>query len=358
METQRLNRNKGGAHERDHDWDEVHSQMLQVQKKSQGNLIQRQEDGDPWVKDHDATKDYYYNTEVEALRRRANLEKSGAWEEYRVVSFVSGSKTYWRVEMRGPKSSSGEGSDVATDKQTTTTDQGTGTDDKSQSDETPTKHTFALTFDDGPHVADLGGGENLTENVLDTLQEKNVKAGFFIQTGVSYRGAHPIGKQLVKRMHKDGHVVGVHTGGTKDHERHTTTNTAGRLEKELNAGKAYIKEQTGEDPKYVRPPEGVYDKPESAVYAKVGLTNLMWDIDGDQGKNLDKATLEKRLDNGIAKMIADKWVATTTSKPKIVVLYHDIQSGTSKAIGSLIDYIRKKVKELTNNKDDVDFDAP
>ena len=30
--------------------------------------------------------------------------------------------------------------------------------------------TFSLTFDDGPHAAPLGGGQNLTENVLDALK--------------------------------------------------------------------------------------------------------------------------------------------------------------------------------------------
>ncbi|HTF06436.1 MAG TPA: polysaccharide deacetylase family protein, partial [Bacteroidia bacterium] len=366
METQRLNKSKSGTHDRDHDWDEVHNQMLQVQKKTAGTSIQRSVDkvqrqnvkGDPWVKDHEGTKAYYYDTEAEALRRKAILVKIGAWEEYRVASFTSGSKTYWRVEMKGPKSSSGEGGDGTTDQETTTTDHRDETDNKSQSEETPAKHTFVLTFDDGPHVAALGAGKNYTENVLNTLKEKGVKGGFFVQTGLKHRGNSPIGKQLVKRMHTDGHIVGIHTGGTVvDHENHITTNKKGNLEKEMTDAKTYIKEQTGEETKYVRPTGGDYGDAESKVYDKLKLTNLLWDIDGDTGgSTLDH--LKSNMLAGIKNMIAAKWKGETTSAPKIVVLYHDIREGTSKYIGAMIDYIKTKVKELTNNKDDADFDVP
>jgi len=217
--------------------------------------------------------------------------------------------------------------------------------------------TFSLTFDDGPHAAALGTGDNRTEKVLDVLKAKGVKAGFFIQTGVTYRGASAVGRALVSRMAAEGHTVGVHTGGTKDHELHPAAEKAGRLETELNAAKAYVKAQTGSDPAYVRPPTGASNAAVLATYKKTGLTNLLWDIDGDQGANLDLATLKQRVQAGITTVKNGGW-KTTTPSPNIVVLYHDIQKGTADNIGALIDHIKATTNTVSGNKDTATFAAP
>jgi len=133
--------------------------------------------------------------------------------------------------------------------------------------------TYELTFDDGPHIAALGKGLNRTEKVLDTLKARGIKAGFFIQTGVSHRGASEVGRALVKRMHDEGHTVGIHTGGKKDHELHTTAQKNRRLKGELRSAKDYIEKITGEEPRYVRPPTGAFNPAVSATYARVGLEN-------------------------------------------------------------------------------------
>lgn len=218
--------------------------------------------------------------------------------------------------------------------------------------------TFALTFDDGPHAAELGKGINLTENVLDTLKAKGVKAGFFIQTGVSYRGANKIGRALVARMDAEGHVVGVHTGGKKDHELHTTAEKAGRLEGELQSAKKYIEKQTGQTPTLVRPPTGKFDADVSKTYAKVGLTNLMWDVDGDKGTSLALGNLKARIESGIKTLDAGGWKASTASKPKFVFLYHDIQKGTADNLDAIIDHIKATTSKVTKGADTADFAAP
>ncbi|RCJ29428.1 hypothetical protein A6770_22110 [Nostoc minutum NIES-26] len=217
--------------------------------------------------------------------------------------------------------------------------------------------TFALTFDDGPHVAELGKGKNLTEKVLDVLKARGIKAGFFVQTGVSFRGGDAVGKQLIARMHAEGHKVGIHTGGTKDHELHTTAEKAGRLQGELDAAKKYIKEQTGEVPTLVRPPTGAKNQDVLATYKKVNLTNLMWDIDGDQGQNLALKTLKDRIESGISKVHAGGWKPSTAS-PKIVFLYHDIQRNTAQNLDTLIEHIKTTTKKISDNKDNATFAAP
>jgi peptidoglycan/xylan/chitin deacetylase (PgdA/CDA1 family) len=219
------------------------------------------------------------------------------------------------------------------------------------------RRTFSLTFDDGPHAAALGTGANRTEKVLDTLKARGIKAGFFIQTGVSYRGASSVGKDLVKRMHGEGHKVGIHTGGSADHELHTTAAKGGRLKSELDAAKKYIQEQTGETATLVRPPTGAFNKSVSDIYAKVSLTNLLWDMDGDQGKNLSLVELKARVASEMAKVSANGWKPSTPS-PNIVVLYHDIQKGTSEHLDAVISHIEGTVKTLSDGADAAAFAAP
>ncbi|GGO94438.1 eCIS core domain-containing protein [Wenjunlia tyrosinilytica] len=216
--------------------------------------------------------------------------------------------------------------------------------------------TFSLTFDDGPHTAALGTGENRTENILDTLKGRGIKAGFFVQTGVKDRMAHSVGQALVARMQAEGHSVGIHTGGTRDHESHPVAEAAGRLEGELRAGKAAIKKATGSEPTLVRPPYGASNKAVRATYARVGLTNLLWDIDADvNAKSL--ADLKKNVAKDMADVHKRGWKSWTASK-NIVVLLHDLRANTAKHVGDVIDHIKDLVNKASGGKDSATFTAP
>jgi peptidoglycan/xylan/chitin deacetylase (PgdA/CDA1 family) len=223
-----------------------------------------------------------------------------------------------------------------------------------------TMRIFSLTFDDGPHIAELGIKKNRTEKVLDTLKARGIRAGFFIQTGVSFRGASAIGRQLVQRMHAEGHTVGVHTGGKTDHELHPDAQTAGRLGSELSAAKSYISEQTGRTPAFVRPPKGKFDSAVSLTYKKAGLTNLLWDIDGDEGANKSRAELVKRVRKGVEEVAArtPPWKGKTPLHPKIVVLHHDIQAGTADNLDAIIDEIKQATNDVSSGKDRAEFAPP
>lgn len=218
-----------------------------------------------------------------------------------------------------------------------------------------TTHEVVLTFDDGPHAASLGQGVNLTEKTLDILKAKGVKAGFFIQTSVSYRGAAPNGMKLVERMAAEGHSVGIHTGGVTNHESHVTAQHAGRLESELESAKAYIRDHTGQVPSFVRPVGGNYNDAVLDTYRKVGLTMLLWDIDGDKGRNYDKnpQILEQLLRDGLQAVQTQGWKGSTALAAKIIVLYHDIQAGTPNHLSKLIDFITGWTK--TTDKADITF---
>ena len=61
------------------------------------------------------------------------------------------------------------------------------------------ERVVALTFDDGPD-------EQMTPRVLDVLNERNIKATFFLVGEKVER--HP---ELVRRMVAEGHIVANHT---------------------------------------------------------------------------------------------------------------------------------------------------
>jgi peptidoglycan/xylan/chitin deacetylase (PgdA/CDA1 family) len=343
------------------------------------DAILRQPETEPaWEQDEDS--DLYYRTRAEAERRRARLEEAGEWSELRVVSFERNGATFWRVEMRGRRqrtqtstttgttaADAGAASGSSPDAGAATSTTAAGTAPAATGTSTTTggrTRVFSLTFDDGPHTAPLGTGVNRTEKVLDTLQAKGVRGGFFIQTGVANRGGNAIGRALVARMHTDGHRVGIHTGGTTDHESHPSAERAGRLTSELTAAKSYIRAQTGATPDLVRPPFGASNAAVRNVYASLNLTNVLWDIDGDKPPASNLTALKARLnsssarDPGIPAVHARGWTATTPSRPKIVVLYHDIRAATANNVGPLIDHIRATVSSLTGGRDTADFAPP
>ncbi len=230
------------------------------------------------------------------------------------------------------------------------------------------RRVFSLTFDDGPHAASLGSGNNRTEKVLDTLRSKNAHAGFFIQThalggeGWPHRGNTSVGRQLIRRMRSEGHAIGIHTGGTQDHESHTSAQAAGRLQSELETARNFIQETTtveaaegveaqqGLTTDLVRPPFGRSNEAVRQTYSSMGLTNLLWDIDGDAGGERSLSQLKTQVTTGIREVAARNWRGTTTSAPKIVVLYHDIRRGTSNHIGEVMDHIVSVTRDVDGSE--------
>jgi len=118
----------------------------------------------------------------------------------------------------------------------------------------------ALTFDDGPHPS-------YTEQLLDGLKKRGVKATFFV-TG-EHASLHP---DVIERMNDEGHLIGNHTYS------HMQLN-AGNIEEyknELIKTNEIIEEITGEDVLYVRPPYGAWDK---SLEAELNMFPVLWTVD-------------------------------------------------------------------------------
>ncbi len=119
---------------------------------------------------------------------------------------------------------------------------------------------IALTFDDGPHPY-------YTEQLLDGLKERGVVATFFV-TG-EHATLHP---EIIKRMWEDGHVIGNHT---YSHMQLRQDNKEA-FSKELLQTNQVLKELTGEDVVYVRPPYGAWDK---ELEKELNMIPVLWSVD-------------------------------------------------------------------------------
>ncbi len=161
----------------------------------------------------------------------------------------------------------------------------------------------ALTFDDGPHPY-------YTEQLLDGLKERGVVATFFVT------GEHALlHSDVIKRMQEAGHLIGNHT---YTHMQLRSDNRAEFLE-ELQLTNQVIKEITGEDTLYVRPPYGSWDK---SIEKELNMIPVLWTIDpldwcSDDVSCVVRSVTEKVGENDII-LMHDYYESTVTAALKIV----------------------------------------
>lgn len=149
------------------------------------------------------------------------------------------------------------------------------------------KHA-ALTFDDGPHPV-------YTEQLLDGLKERGVKATFFV-TG-EHAELHP---DIIRRMHDEGHLIGNHT---YSHIQLTTSNRE-KFKNELIQTNEILYGITGDEVQYVRPPYGSWDK---KLETDLNMFPVLWNVDPldwqtANASRVAKAVTSKVSDNDIILM--------------------------------------------------------
>ena len=119
---------------------------------------------------------------------------------------------------------------------------------------------IALTFDDGPHPV-------YTKILLDGLAERGAKASFFV-TGENAE-KYP---ELILRMQKEGHLIGNHTYS----HIQLTSNNREAFRQELISTNEVLKEITGAETIFVRPPYGSWDK---GFEQELNMFPVLWNID-------------------------------------------------------------------------------
>lgn len=184
--------------------------------------------------------------------------------------------------------------------------------------------TVVLTFDDGPHaLSDMD--RNYTAQALRTLSANGVqndtKAVFFIQTHVPHRGGSRVGRQIIRDIWAAGHMVGIHTGSTEDHVRHTERAAQGKLREDLERAVQYLNE-LGISSVYVRPVGGALNDEVRRIYRALGLRSLLWDIDSkDSHRGVRRPDITAHLRRRIREVAA-------AGQGEAIVLFHELDSDT------------------------------
>lgn len=172
---------------------------------------------------------------------------------------------------------------------------------------------IALTFDDGPHP-------RYTEELLDGLAERNVKATFFL-LGENIEGR----EEIVRRIAEEGHLIGNHTYYHVDVTRLPEEEACHEI---LDTSEK-ITAITGQPVEYIRPPFGNWDK---ELECRVTMLPIFWSVD----------TLDWTTQN--ADQIVQKVV--TNIEENDIILMHDSYDSTVKAALRVIDLLQAEGYEF------------
>lgn len=135
----------------------------------------------------------------------------------------------------------------------------------------PETDTVYLTFDCGWEYSfenEEGKTVRVTEWILDTLKEKNVKAVFFVTLSYCEKNA-----DLVERMIAEGHAVGNHSA---HHPNSMAKISIDEMVDEVMTLHNYVQEHFGYQMHLFRPPTGAYSEQSLAVVQSLGYKTVHW----------------------------------------------------------------------------------
>ena len=161
--------------------------------------------------------------------------------------------------------------------------------------------------DDGPHPS-------YTAQLLDGLKERGIHATFFV-TG-EHAELHP---DIIERMFNEGHLIGNHT---YSHIQLTKGNRD-KFKDELIKTNEILKEITGEEVQYVRPPYGSWDK---SFEKELNMFPVLWTVDplDWSSRNVGRIT--------------EKIVSKTGEND--IILMHDLYESTYTGVLNAVDKLK------------------
>ena len=170
----------------------------------------------------------------------------------------------------------------------------------------PKKKMVALTYDDGPYTP-------VTNQILDTLEEYNGRATFFV---VGSRVATY--KDCIKREAELGCEIGNHT------YNHTilTSASASTIKTEIENTNNAVKNITGQAPKIVRAPGGSVN---STVKANVNYPMFNWSVDTLDWKYRSSGSVVSSIKSNV--------------RDGSIVLMHDLYGSTGNATEEIVPWL-------------------
>ena len=167
----------------------------------------------------------------------------------------------------------------------------------------------ALTFDDGPNP-------DYTEILLEGLEQRDVKATFFLLGEEAEK--YP---EIVEQIHEKGHMIGVHS---YEHVNLAGLSEAAAME-QVNKTNDIIEKLTGERAEFIRPPYGCWKE---GLDKKTSMIEVLWDIDPR-----DWATTN-------AQAVAERII--TKVQENDIILLHDASKSSVEAALLVVDALQKQ----------------
>mgnify|MGYP002541225855 FL=1 len=178
------------------------------------------------------------------------------------------------------------------------------------------KKKIFLTFD-------CGYENGFTPKILDVLKKQKVVAAFFVTKPFIREG-----RELVRRMKKEGHIVGNHTV----HHKSMPTLSDRDNKQEIIDCAEYCKEATGyEMDHFIRPPMGEYNEKTLKLTKSMGYKTIFWsmayvdfDVNKQPGKQYVVEHFKKYTHNGA------------------IPLMHNVSQSNAEALDEVITNLKKE----------------
>lgn len=165
-------------------------------------------------------------------------------------------------------------------------------------------------------------GTEYLGDMLDTLEEKNAKATFFV--GGTWVADND---ELLVRMAEKGHEIGNHAYSHKDHDKLTKESS----KKEISTTHNLVKSTIGKDMTLFAPPSGAYNAQTVECAKQLGYKTIMWTRDTVDWRDQDVETIYNR--------------AVNDAKGGDLILMHPTAC-TRDALGRIIDKLQSQGYEL------------
>ena len=178
------------------------------------------------------------------------------------------------------------------------------------------KKKIFLTFD-------CGYENGFTQKILDVLKKQKVVAAFFVTKPFIREG-----RELIRRMKKEGHIVGNHTV----HHKSMPTLSDRDNKQEIIDCAEYCKEATGyEMDHFIRPPMGEYNEKTLKLTKSMGYKTIFWsmayvdfDVNKQPGKQYVVEHFKKYTHNGA------------------IPLMHNVSQSNAEALDEVITNLKKE----------------
>ena len=172
---------------------------------------------------------------------------------------------------------------------------------------------IAISFDDGP-------ASRYTEQILQVLEENNVRAAFFC---IGHR--IPGNEKIVERLHREGHLIGNHS---YSHHFWFDLFSSKKMLADLKMMDAVMEKAIGLRPKLFRPPYGVTNPNLSKAIIQGNYIPVGWSVRSMDTVISDEKTLLDKISRSL--------------KPGAVFLFHDTIETTLAILPAFIKHATQK----------------